>query len=41
VFVSSQVADDAHRRQEGEAAEARLLRLALDVPHMRITREKP
>lgn len=41
VFVSSQVADDADRRQEGEADKARLLRLALDVPHMRITQEKP
>jgi bifunctional DNase/RNase len=41
VFVSSQVADDADRRQEGEGPEARLLRLALDVPNMKITREKP
>ena len=41
VFVSSQVADDADRRQEGEATEARLLRLAPEIPHMRITKEKP
>ena len=41
VFVSSQVADDAHQRQDGESAEARLLRLAPDIPHMRITKEKP
>ena len=41
VFVSSQVADDSARRQEGDSAEARLLRLAPDVPLMKITREKP
>jgi bifunctional DNase/RNase len=41
VFVSSEVADDAHQRQEGESAEARLLRLAPGIPHMRITKEKP
>ncbi len=40
VSVSSQVADDAHQRQEGESAEARLLRLAPDIPPMRITKEK-
>jgi bifunctional DNase/RNase len=41
VFVSSQVADDSDQRQEGDFAEARLLRLAPAVPSMRITREKP
>jgi bifunctional DNase/RNase len=41
VFVSSQVADDSDQRQEGDFAEARLLRLAPTVPSMRITREKP
>lgn len=41
VFASSQVADDSDRRQEGDSAEARLLRLAPTVPAMRITREKP
>jgi uncharacterized protein len=41
VFVSSQVADGSDRRQEGDSAEAQLLRLAPAVPLMRITREKP
>ena len=41
VFVSSQVADDADRRLEGDSAEARLLRVAPTVESMRITREKP
>jgi bifunctional DNase/RNase len=41
VFVSSQVADDSGQRQEGDFAEARLLRLAPTVPSLRITREKP
>lgn len=41
VFVSSQVADDSGRRQEGDSAEARLLRLAPTVPSTRITRQKP
>lgn len=41
VFVSSEVADDADRRQEGDSAEARLLRLAPDLLHMKITKEKP
>jgi bifunctional DNase/RNase len=41
VFISSQVADDARQRQEGESAEARLLRLAPDIPQMRITKEQP
>lgn len=41
VFVSSQVADDSDRRQEGDSAEARLLGLAPTVPATRITREKP
>lgn len=41
VLVSSQVADDSDRRQEGDLAETRLLRLAPTVPPMRITREKP
>jgi len=41
VFVSSHVADDSARRQDGDSAEARLLRLAPTAPLMRITREKP
>lgn len=41
VFVSSQVADGADRRQAGDSVEARLLSMAPDVPHMKITREKP
>jgi bifunctional DNase/RNase len=41
VFVSSQVAGDSDQRQEGDFAEARLLRLAPAVPSMRITRDKP
>jgi bifunctional DNase/RNase len=41
VFVSSQVADDSDRRQDGGSVEARLLRLAPTVPLMRITRESP
>ena len=41
VFVSSQVADDADQRQEGDSAEAGLLRLAPTVQSMRITRETP
>ena len=41
VFVSSQLADDADRRLEGDSAEARLLRVAPTVESMRITREKP
>jgi bifunctional DNase/RNase len=41
VFVSAQVMDDSDRRQEQDSAEARLLRLALTVRPMTITREKP
>ena len=41
VFVSSQVAHDADQRQQGESAEARMLRQAPDVPPMSITKEKP
>jgi bifunctional DNase/RNase len=41
VFVSSQVLDDSDRRQEGDSAEARLLRLAPTIPMMKITKGKP
>lgn len=41
VFVSAQVMEDSDRRQERDSAEARLLRLALTVRPMTITREKP
>ncbi len=41
VFVSAQVMDDSGRRQEQDSAEAGLLRMALTVRPMRITREKP
>jgi uncharacterized protein len=38
VFVSPDVLDDCYRRQEGDSAEARALRLAPVTPHMTITR---
>jgi bifunctional DNase/RNase len=38
VFVSPGLVDDFERLQDGDSAEARLLRLALTVPHMRIAR---
>jgi bifunctional DNase/RNase len=41
VFVSPEVIDDSDRRQEGDSAEARLLRLALTVPQMTVAREDP
>jgi bifunctional DNase/RNase len=41
IFVSAQVMDDSDRRQEQDSAEARLLRLALTVRPMMITRDKP
>ncbi len=39
IFVSPQVVDDGERRQDNHSAEARLLRLALAAPPMRIMRE--
>ena len=38
VFVSPGLVDDFERLQDDDSAEARLLRLALTVPHMRIAR---
>jgi bifunctional DNase/RNase len=38
VFVSPELVDDFERLQDDDSAEARLLRLALTVPHMRIAR---
>ena len=38
VFVGPELVDDFERLQDDDSAEARLLRLALTVPHMRITR---
>jgi bifunctional DNase/RNase len=38
VFVGPELADDFERLQEDDSAEARLLRLALTVPNMRITK---
>ena len=38
VFVSPELMDDFERLQDDDSAEARLLRLALTVPHMRIAR---
>ena len=38
VFVGPGLVDDFERLQDDDSAEARLLRLALTVPHMRITR---
>jgi len=38
VFVSPELVDDFERLQDDNSAEARLLRLALTVPHMRIAR---
>jgi hypothetical protein len=38
VFVSPELVDDFERWQDDDSAEARLLRLALIVPHMRIAR---
>jgi len=39
VFVSPDVLGDCHGRQEGDSAEARLLRTALTTPQMTIRRE--
>jgi bifunctional DNase/RNase len=41
VFASPEVMDDCDRRQDGQSAEARLLRLAQTVPPMTITRQRP
>jgi bifunctional DNase/RNase len=41
VFVSALVMDDSDRRQEQDSAEARLLRLALTMRPMTITRKSP
>jgi hypothetical protein len=38
VFVSPELVDDFERLQDDDSAEARLLRLALTVPDMRIAR---
>jgi uncharacterized protein len=38
VFASPQVMDDCARRQQGDSAEARLLRMAPAVPQMRVER---
>ena len=38
VFVGPELVDDFERLQDDDSAEARLLRLALTVAHMRITR---
>ena len=38
VFVSPELVDDFERLQDDDSAEARLLRLALTVPHMRVAR---
>jgi bifunctional DNase/RNase len=38
VFVSPELGDDFERLQDDDSAEARLLRLALTVPNMRIAR---
>lgn len=38
VFVNPELVDDFERMQDDDSAEARLLRLALTVPHMRIAR---
>ena len=38
VLVSPELVDDFERLQDDDSAEARLLRLALTVPHMRIAR---
>jgi bifunctional DNase/RNase len=38
VFVGPELVDDFERLQDDDSPEARLLRLALTVPHMRITR---
>jgi hypothetical protein len=39
VFVSPDVLDDCYRRQEGDSAEAKVLRLAPATPQMTLTRE--
>ena len=41
VFVSPEVIDDSRSRQEDDSPEAELLRLALTVPQMTITRDLP
>src|SRR6202012_2382571 len=38
VFVGPELVDDFERLQDDDSAEARLLRLALTVPNMRITK---
>ena len=38
VFVGSELVDDFERLQDDDSSEARLLRLALTVPHMRVMR---
>ncbi len=38
LFVGPEMVDDFERLQDDDSAEAKLLRLALTVPHMRITR---
>jgi bifunctional DNase/RNase len=38
VVVSPPVMDDCARRQQGDSAEARLLRMALAVPQVRVER---
>jgi uncharacterized protein len=40
VFVGPELVDDFERLQDDDSAEAGLLRLALTVPNMRITRER-